>query len=115
MALLEKLENIGCNTKEGLERCLNKEDFYIKLLKMSVSDNKIYDLEKCLNNNDLDNAFAISHTLKGVYANLAITPLYNLLYTLTEELRKKEDKDYTNEIKDIINLFEKVKEIINNP
>ena len=114
MTVLEKLDNIGCNTKEGLERCLNKEDFYMKLLKMAVSDNKVYDLEKSLKDNDLDNAFAISHTLKGVFANLAITPLYNLFYTLTEELRKRENKDYTKEISDIISLFEKIKEIIIN-
>ena len=114
MTVLEKLDNIGCNTKEGLERCLNKEDFYMKLLKMAVSDNKVYDLEKSLKDNDLYNAFAISHTLKGVFANLAITPLYNLFYTLTEELRKRENKDYTKEISDIISLFEKIKEIIIN-
>lgn len=112
MNIIEKLNEYGCNTKEGLERCLNKEDFYIKLIKMSISDNKIYDLEKCLRNNDLDNAFAISHTLKGVFANLAITPLYNLLYTLTEELRNKENKDYSDEINEIITLFEKIKKLI---
>ena len=113
MTVLEKLDIIGCNTKEGLERCLNKEDFYMKLLKMAVSENKVYDLEKCLKEKDLDNAFAISHTLKGVFANLAITPLYNLFYTLTEELRNKTNKDYSDEIKRIINVFEEVKKIIN--
>ncbi len=112
MSLLEKLNNLGCNTKEGLERCLNKEDFYIRLLKMSVSDNKVYELEKCLKDNDLDNAFKISHTLKGVFANLAITPLYDMFNTLTEELRSKLVKDYINEVKEIIALFEKVKAII---
>ena len=112
MNVLEKLENIGCNIKEGLERCLNKEDFYLKLLKMAVSENKVYELKDSINNKDYDKAFSISHTLKGVYANLAITPLYNLLYNLTEELRIKKEMDYTNEISEIISLFEKIKSII---
>ena len=112
MNAIEKLNNIGCNTKEGLERCLNKADFFLKLLKMAVADNKVYELKDSINNKDFDKAFSISHTLKGVYANLAITPLYNLFYTLTEELRAKENKDYTNEINEIISLFEKVKEIV---
>ena len=52
------------------------------------------------------------HTLKGVFANLAITPLYDMFNTLTEELRSKTVKDYSNEAKEIIALFEKVKAII---
>ncbi len=112
MNIIEKLNNYGCNTKEGLERCLNKEDFYIKLLKMSVAENKVYELKDALAIKDYDKAFAISHTLKGVYANLAITPLYNLFYTLTEDLRIRKDIDYTNQIDEIINKFEEVKKII---
>ena len=84
MNIIEKLNNYGCNTKEGLERCLNKEDFYIRLLKMAVAENKVYELKDALSIKDYDKAFAISHTLKGVYANLAITPLYNLFYNLTK-------------------------------
>ena len=112
MSVLENLKNIGCNTKEGLERCLNKEDFYIKLLKMAVSENKVYELKDSIITKDYDKAFAISHTLKGVYANLAITPLFNLLYNITEDLKIKKDKDYTNELNEIISLFEEVKKII---
>ena len=112
MNIIEKLNEYGCNTKEGLERCLNKEDFYIKLLKMAVSDNKVYELKDSINAKDYDKAFGISHTLKGVYANLAITPLYNLLYNLTEELRNKVDKEYSDEINEIITLFEKIKKLI---
>ena len=112
MSILDNLNNYGCNTKEGLERCLNKEDFYVKLLKMAVSDNKVYELKDYLDSKDYDKAFGVSHTLKGVYANLAITPLFNLLYNLTEDLRIKKNKDYTKEIEDIIKTFEEVKKII---
>ena len=112
MSILEKLEKYGCNTKEGLERCLNKEDFYIKLLKMAVLDNKVYELKDAVINKDYDKAFGISHTLKGVYANLAITPLFELLYVLTEDLRAKKDKDYNNQLNEILMKFEDVKKII---
>jgi hypothetical protein len=112
MSLLDKLEKYGCNTKEGLERCLNKEDFYIKLLKIAVLENKVYELKDALNAKDYDKAFGLSHTLKGVYANLAITPLYDLLFSLTEDLRIRKEKDYTKEINEIIVKFEGIKKII---
>ena len=79
---------------------------------MAVAENKVYELKDALAIKDYDKAFAISHTLKGVYANLAITPLFDKFYILKEELRAKTDKDYSNEIKEIIEIFENVKIII---
>jgi hypothetical protein len=79
---------------------------------MAVADNKVYELKDALAIKDYNKAFAISHTLKGVYANLAITPLFDKFYTLTEELRIRKDIDYTNQIDEIINKFEEVKKII---
>lgn len=114
MSIIEELNKYGCTTKEGLERCLNKEDFYIKLLKMAVSDNKVYDLKEAINNKDYDKAFNLSHALKGVYANLSITPLYEMLYDITEDLRIKKDIDYTNQINKIVSIYEDIKKIINN-
>ncbi len=38
MLTLDALNELGANTKEGLERCLNNEDFYLRLVKMAVMD-----------------------------------------------------------------------------
>ena len=90
MDKLEKLKSIGCNVDEGLNRCLNNQDFYLRLLIKAMDDNKIETLKNAILNNNLKEAFEISHSLKGVYANLALTPIYNIIYELTEYLRKED-------------------------
>ena len=45
------------------------------------------ELEQALENKDAKTAFEYAHALKGVYANLALTPLYTPTAELTELLR----------------------------
>lgn len=112
MDKLEKLKSIGCNVDEGLNRCLNNQDFYLRLLIKAMDDNKIETLKNAILNNNLKEAFEISHSLKGVYANLALTPIYNIIYELTEYLRKEEKMDYSSIINDLIIKYNDIKNII---
>ena len=95
MITIEKLTNFGANTKEGMTRCLNNENFYLKLVNKFLNDNSFNKLKEALANNDLDLAFEYSHALKGVLANLSLTPLYNIACELTELLRARTKMDYS--------------------
>lgn len=75
MLTIEKLRSFGANVDEALVRCMNKEDFYLRLVNMAINDTKLTELEQQLSNNDLDSAFETAHALKGVYSNLSLTPL----------------------------------------
>ena len=33
MSIMETLKELGIDAKDGLARCMNKEDFYLKMLK----------------------------------------------------------------------------------
>ena len=102
MLTIEQLESFGVNTKEGLERCLNDEGFYLGLIP-SALDRSAYDgLEKAIINHDLANAFEAAHALKGVLGNLALTPIYEPLSELTELLRARSDADYESLLKKVI-------------
>ena len=43
---------------------------------------------------NLDDAFEHAHALKGVVGNLALTPLYETVSEITENLRAKVQTDY---------------------
>ncbi len=103
MLNITKMNELGCNTAEGLKRCLNQETFYLNLVQMGLKDENFAKLEEAIKNNDLDKSFEIAHGLKGSIGNLAITPLYNAICEITEELRAKKAIDYSP-------LLEKVKE-----
>ena len=106
MITVEKLKTYGANVDEGLQRCMNNADFYLMLVNKSLSGNQVSDLEAAINNNDLQRAFEIAHGLKGVVGNLSITPLYNALVIITEDLRNKVAKDYGPQLSEIKNLYQ---------
>ncbi len=94
MLTVDKMKELGCNTAEGLGRCLNNEMFYLNLVQMGLKDENFAKLEEVLKNNDLEKGFEVAHGLKGVIGNLAITPLYNAIGEITEELRARKQIDY---------------------
>ncbi|MCR4823362.1 MAG: Hpt domain-containing protein [Treponema sp.] len=102
MITIEGLRAFGADVDEGLARCLNKEDFYLKMVNMGLADDRFDRLPEILASKDLDAAFECVHAMKGVVANLALTPLLAPIEKMTELLRGRTDTDYAplaNEIK----------------
>ena len=94
MVTIDILNEFGANTAEGLERCLQDEDFYLDLIP-SALDKESYDtLDAAVKAGDLDAAFDAAHALKGVLANLALTPIYEPTSEMTELLRSRTKTDY---------------------
>ncbi len=95
MLTIQSLQEKGANTKEGLERCLNNEQIYLRLVKKVLTDESFEKLKNAIAENDLDTAFTVAHNLKGSSGNLSLTPLYNSLVEITELLRSRTQTDYT--------------------
>ncbi len=112
MAKLDELRAFGANVEEGLGRCVNNEDFYLKMVKKAVDDNSCEDLEKAIGAKDLDQAFEIAHALKGVFANLALTPLSEPVSEMTELLRNRTDTDYSSYLEKIRDKKEELAKIV---
>lgn len=108
MLTIEALKNLGVNTKDGLDRCLNNETFYFNLITRTMKDDSIAKLKNVIDAGDLDTAFQIAHNLKGSLGNLGLTPIYEPICEITELLRKREQIDYSPYLDRII---ERKKEI----
>lgn len=98
MITIEKLKAFGADTEDGLQRCMDDTDFYLMLVQSAVTDEQIIALEQQTAQKELDKAFETAHALKGIYANLSLTPLYDIVSGITESLRKKEDIDYSQKV-----------------
>ncbi len=112
MITIEQLEKFGVDTKEGLTRCMNKPEFYFKMLKMGLNNDQFAKLQDALAANNLDDAFEAAHALKGVLGNLALTPIYKPLAEMTEMLRAKKSADYVTMYKPILELRAKLVELM---
>ncbi len=61
MLTIEKLNEYGANTKEGLERCMNKEDFYFRLIDKAINDDSFIRLKTEIENKNYNEGFKIAH------------------------------------------------------
>ena len=94
MITLEKLEAFGADTKTGLTRCVNKEDFYLRLVGKAAADFDSDKIKNAISAGDIKGAFEIAHSMKGVSANLALDPITKPVSAITEELRGKSETDF---------------------
>ena len=90
MTLLEKLETLGANTKEGLDRVMDDVDLYTMMLGMfvdSVEGDPVRTEE--FDAADRDALIRKVHTLKGTTGNLSLQPLFEGYMEILTLLREE--------------------------
>ena len=95
MLTIDNLKSLGANTDEGLARCLGKEDFYLRMVSMALADDGFEKLQAAVQNGDLNEGFERAHALKGVLSNVSLTTLSEPVSEITEELRARNNIDYS--------------------
>lgn len=89
MTLREFYDHTGGDYEGVLSRVFD-EGRIRKYLKMFKNDPCYEELERFLEQEDVEQAFRASHTLKGVCLNIGFIRLYNYADTITEALRRKD-------------------------
>ena len=108
MLTIEKLKEYGADVDTGLARCMNQEKFYLSLVEKATKDTRIALLEEQINSKNYDEAFETVHALKGIVANLSLTPLSDPVLKMTELLRSRTDTDYSELMAEAKIQFEKL-------
>lgn len=107
MLTLENLKALGADTEGGLARCINNEEFYFRMVGLSLEDANFDKLRDAIGSGDLDGAFEAAHALKGILGNVGLTQLYEPIAEMTEELRERKDLDYSQYTDKIFSELEK--------
>jgi HPt (histidine-containing phosphotransfer) domain-containing protein len=94
MLSVQTLKEYGADTEQALSRCMNNEEFYLRLVGMVIQEPGFRQLRTLLEAGDLDKAFSVVHNLKGMVGNLSLDPLYGPICELTELLRGRTQADY---------------------
>ena len=103
---LDDLVAFGANVEEGLARCMGMEDFYLRLVETIKTEKGFGELRDAIEAGDLDAAFAASHALKGVLANLSLTPLLEPVSEMCELLRARTEMDYAPLMAQVMERYE---------
>ena len=104
MLTIEQLNQFGANTDEGIARCAGSEALYLRLVKMIPAESNFDNLKNAIEANDLDEAFAAAHALKGVLGNLSLTPMFDKCVEITELLRSRTQMDYTPLLNELLSM-----------
>ena len=91
---IDQLNALGADTAQGLARCGNNEEFYLRLVGMALTQDSFSELEAKIAENKLAEAFEAAHAFKGVLSNLALTPICEPVCEITELLRERKETDY---------------------
>lgn len=83
----EQLRNAGVDLQTALDRFMNNEALYTKILFKFPLDNSFNNLKEQLTQNNIQEAFAAAHTLKGICGNLSLTCLTDIIYPMADKLK----------------------------
>ena len=89
MNLMEELNALGANTKEGMGRVMDDADLYKMMLGMFVDslEKEPISVEE-FDGASLDELCRKVHTLKGTTGNLSLTPLFDAYMEIPGLLRE---------------------------
>lgn len=104
MTLKECYESLGADFDKAVVRMCNKESMLLKFAMKFPSDPTYAALISAYEGGDMQTAFRMAHTLKGLCLNLGLDKLRESSSELTEALR-----DYENPAPNASELFETVK------
>lgn len=110
--ILEKLRQHGVDLDRVMKRFLGKEDMYLKFLKRFLEDESFSNMERYLEQNNVEEAFKAAHTLKGVVTNLGLESIMCSVLPITEELRAGSLEEGKNMMEQLKKEYEMVVNIL---
>lgn len=85
--LLGILRDWNCDIDGAMARFMNDQELYRHCLCAVVDDKAFIRLGEALKEGNAAEAFDQAHTLKGVIANMGLTPMYDIIVEIVEPLR----------------------------
>lgn len=85
----QQLEEGGADVEATLKRFMGNDAIYLKFLGKFPNDPNYASLGENMESGNFEEAYKCAHALKGVVGNLGLTPIFDNVSVLVEELRNK--------------------------
>lgn len=110
--IFQALEEWGCDIEGAMDRFLDDKELYMTCLQTVITDDNFVKLGSALDEQNVPQAFDYAHTLKGVFANLGLTPMYAIVENIVEPLRAGYGSNLEVPYEDLLASNEKLKSIL---
>ena len=107
MITLDTLRAYGANVDEGLQRCMNMEAFYLRMVGLAKDSMKMNELKAALDSGKMDEAFELAHGMKGALLNVSLTPIARPMAELSDALKVGKDMDYGPLMEEILREWDR--------
>lgn len=111
--LFDKLEDMGAEIEDTLDRLMGDEDLYVEYLKKFPANENIVNLRKSVDAGDADQAMKDVHTLKGVALNLGLLPLVDECMDMLLDFRAGKNDEAMSKIDAVETSFKEWADAIN--
>lgn len=101
------LKNAGIDTDSAIERFMDNEALYAKILKKFLDDTTFAELLNAVSEHSNDAALVASHTLKGLCGNLSMDELFRLFSEQVVLMRADRWDDAYAMMSDIVEMYTK--------
>ena len=105
---IRELEQRGCDMQGAMRRFLDDEDFYLKCLHETMEAKRLATIREALGRQDYRRAFEVAHDLKGVSGTLGLTPVYDAVCRVVEDLRYDPKPELERDLRDLQETCEKL-------
>lgn len=105
-SLLDKLEDMGAEVEETLDRLMGDEELYLEYLVQFPENQSIIDLRKSVDAKDSEQAMKDVHTLKGMALNLGLLPLVDVCMDMLLDFRAGKDEEALQQIDAVEECFQ---------
>lgn len=110
----EELNAAEVDVEGAIERFANKEERYIKYLRLFRDNSDFNSLIVALNEEDVEKAFEYCHSLKGVVGNMGFLKLNSGIYEACEILRRGSLEGVMEIINSVADNYHQIIRIIND-
>ena len=111
--IFERLDDLGAETEDSLERFMNDEDMYLKYIRSFPDEPSMSVLRKAVDDKNYEQAEKSVHALKGIANNLGFIPLADVTVDMLAELRAGNIEDALDAYDDVVEEYEKFCKVIN--
>ena len=109
---LERLADWGCDVAGALDRMADDEGFYLECLHEVAEDPCFEQLEQALAEGNTRGAFDAAHALKGVLANVGLTPMHDQITQIVEPLRKGRNCGLSRKLRQLAKMRARLVDIL---
>ena len=112
MTVKEFYEVSGSNYEEAIGRMTN-DAFILRFLLKFINSDYGNNLINAYNNKNMHEVFEVSHAIKGVAGNLALTRLFELSSSITEKTRNLPEGELVNLDSEVTSFKEEFEKVVN--